>query len=41
MADLFGSSYKSVGESTADLLLKTRGKVKIQYGSKFIDLVKD
>lgn len=41
MANLFGSSYESVGESTADLLLKTRGKVKIQYGSKFIDLVKD
>lgn len=38
---LFGSSYSNVGSSTSDFLIKTRGKVKIQYGSKFIDLIKD
>ena len=39
--NLFGSSYSPVGSSTSDLLLKSRGKVKIQIGNKFIDLIKD
>lgn len=38
---LFGSSYNTVGSSSSDYLIKTRGKVKIQYGSTFIDLIKD
>jgi hypothetical protein len=38
---LFGSSYSQFGNSDSDLLLKTRGKVKVQYGSKFIDIIKD
>ena len=40
-SNMFGSSYEVVGNSTADLLLKTSGKVKIQWGNKFIDLIKD
>lgn len=36
-----GSSYNNVGTSSSDFLIKTRGKVKIQCGSKFIDLIKD
>lgn len=39
--NLFGRSYESAGSSNADFLIKTKGKVKIQYGSKFIDLIKD
>lgn len=39
--NLFGSNYDTVGSSNSNLLLKTKGKVKIQYGSKLIDLVKD
>lgn len=38
---LFGSSYDSVGTSNANLVLKTKGKVKVQWGSKYIDLIKD
>lgn len=37
----FGRSYSSVGESSSDFLIKTRGQVKIQWGNKFIDLIKD
>lgn len=37
----FGRSYSSVGDSSSDFLIKTRGQVKIQWGSKFIDLIKD
>lgn len=39
--NLFGSSYNSVGSSSSDYLIKTRGKIKIQIGNKFIDLLKD
>lgn len=38
---MFGRSYSQVGDSNSDFLIKTRGQVKIQYGSKFIDLIKD
>lgn len=38
---LFGSSYSSTGSSSSDYLIKTRGKIKIQIGNKFIDLLKD
>ena len=37
----FGRSYNSVGSSNSDYLIKTKGQVKIQYGNKFIDLIKD
>ncbi len=38
---LFGSSYTDVGNTNSDFLIKTRGKIKIQWGNKFIDLIKD
>lgn len=39
--NLFGRSYSSNGSTDSDYLIKTKGKVKIQCGSKFIDLIKD
>lgn len=38
---MFGRSYSQVGDSNSDFLIKTKGQVKIQWGSKFIDLIKD
>lgn len=38
---LFGRSYNQYGDSNTDILIKTKGQVKIQWGSKFIDLIKD
>ena len=38
---MFGRSYSQIGDSNSDFLIKTRGQVKIQWGSKFIDLIKD
>ena len=40
-SNMFGRSYSQVGSSDSDFLIKTRGQVKIQWGSKFIDLIKD
>lgn len=38
---MFGRSYSQVGNSNSDFLIKTKGQVKIQWGAKFIDLIKD
>lgn len=38
---MFGRSYSQYGNSNSDFLIKTKGQVKIQWGSKFIDLIKD
>ena len=38
---LFGRSYTQLGDSTSDIVLKTKGQVKIQWAGKFIDLIKD
>ena len=40
MEKLFGRSYETIGETSGDLLLKTRGNVKVQVGSSFVDLIK-
>lgn len=37
--NLFGRVYESVGSSSSDLLLKTKGQVKIKWGNKYIDLL--
>ena len=41
MEKFFGRTYETVGNVSGDLLLKTRGGVKVQVGSSFIDLVKN
>lgn len=38
---LFGRSYNQYGDSNTDVIIKTKGQVKIQWGAKFIDLIKD
>lgn len=39
--NMFGRSYESVGKESADFCIKTRGKVKIKWGNKYIDLISD
>lgn len=38
---LFGRSYTQIGDKDSDFLIKTRGQLKVQYGTKFIDIIKD
>ena len=39
--NLFGRVYDVIGDSSQDLLLKTKGQVKIKWGNKYIDLIKN
>jgi DNA primase large subunit len=39
--NIFGRVYEVFGNSSSDLLLKTKGQLKVQYGNKYIDLIKD
>lgn len=41
MAQLFGKSYQETGSSSSPLLLRSNGEIKLQWGNKFIDLVKN
>lgn len=40
-SNVLGGSYTQLGSSKSDLLLKTRGKIKVQYGNSYFDLVKE
>lgn len=38
---MFGKTYNTVGSASDNLLLQTRGDIKIRWGNKFIDLIKN
>ena len=41
MAQLFGKNYQEAGSASSPLLLRSNGEIKLQWGNKFIDLVKN
>lgn len=38
MENLFGKAYETIGNINSDLLLKTRGEIKMQIGNQYLDL---
>ena len=38
---MFGKAYNTVGSAKENLILQTKGDLKIRWGNKFIDLVKN
>lgn len=41
MAQLLGKNYQEAGSSSSPLLLRSNGEIKLQWGNKFIDLIKN
>ena len=38
---MFGKTYNTVGSANNNLILQTRGDLKVRWGNKFIDLIKN
>ena len=38
---MFGKSFTTVGSTDANFLIRTKGDLKVQWGSKFIDVIKN
>jgi len=39
--NMFGKTYNTVGSTDSNFIIKTKGDLKIQWGNKYIDLIKD
>ena len=38
---MFGKAYDTVGSADRNLILQTRGDLKVKWGNKYIDLIKN
>ena len=38
---MFGKTYNTIGSTDSNFIIKTKGDLKIQWGNKFIDVIKN
>jgi hypothetical protein len=41
LTTMFGKAYDTVGSADKNLILQTRGDLKVKWGGKYIDLIKN
>ena len=39
--NMFGKTYNTVGSTDSNFIIKTKGDLKVQWGNKFIDIIKN
>ena len=39
--NMFGKTYNTVGSSDSNFIIKTKGDLKVQWGNKYIDIIKN
>ena len=38
---MFGKTYNTIGSTDSNFIIKTKGDLKIQWGNRYIDLIKN
>lgn len=38
--NMFGKTYNTIGSTDSNFIIKTKGDLKVQWGGKFIDVIK-
>jgi hypothetical protein len=38
---MFGKTYNTIGSTDSNFIIKTKGDLKVQWGNKFIDVIKN
>jgi hypothetical protein len=39
--NMFGKTYNTIGSTDSNFIIKTKGDLKVQWGSKYIDIIKN
>ena len=39
--NMFGKTYNTIGSTDSNFIIKTKGDLKVQWGGKFIDIIKN
>jgi hypothetical protein len=39
--NMFGKAYNTIGSTDSNFIIKTKGDLKVQWGNKYIDVIKN
>ena len=39
--NMFGKTYNTIGSTDSNFIIKTKGDLKVQWGNKYIDVIKN